>query len=185
MDFAKIAKQREAKAAAVSDAREQLEQSVKPAKSRPKLTVENLEKQIKLAEENPEQAAADEAEYKRAFEQRLAANQAAEREMLNEHRAELQRIDDPFEGLRPDGKRRPGPRRQRESKRNDPENWSSFTAFCHPTTKQRVQDLVHLAKTAGDQKIGDQSDVMEAALTAYLDKQEKRIKGLLAKQYGS
>ena len=185
MDFEKIAKQRAAKASAVEveSAREKLEASVKPAKGRPPLTVANLEQQIKLSEEDPEQAAANEAEYQRAFEQKLVANQAAEREMLNEHRAELQRRNDPFEGLRPDGKRRPGPKRQKDSKRNDP-NWTSFTAFCSPATKERIQKLVHLAKTAGDSKITDQSDALEAALTAYLDKQEKRLKGIIAKQMG-
>ena len=182
--------QRESKAAAVENAREvenaseKLEASAKPAKGRPEPTFANIEEQIQLAEKDPEQAAANEAEYERAFEQKMAAQQAAEREALNEHRAELQRRNDPYEGLRPDGKRRPGPKRQRDSKRNDPDNWESFTAFCHPSTKKRVGRLVHLAKSAGDLKVGDQSDIMEAALTAYLTKQEKRIEALFAKEYG-
>lgn len=177
MDFEKIAKQRAAKASAVEveSAREKLEASVAPIKGRPPMSIKELERQ---EARSPEEAATEEAQYSKAFEQKLAAQQAANAEALN-----MARLDDPFEGLRPDGKRRPGPKRQKESKRNDP-NWTSFTAFCNPATKERIQNLVHLAKTAGDSKITDQSDALEAALTAYLDKQEKRLKGIIAKQIG-
>ena len=177
MDFEKIAKQRAAKAEAieVETAREKLEATVTPLRGRPPMSVKELERQ---EARSPEEAAAEEAQYSKAFEQKLAAQQAANAEELN-----MARLADPFEGLRPDGKRRPGPKRQKDSKRNDP-NWTSFTAFCNPTTKERIQNLVHLAKTAGDEKISDQSDALEAALTAYLDKQEKRLKGIIAKQMG-
>ena len=183
MDFEKVLKQREAMsaAAATETAREKLEESVKPAKRRPDLSISELERQ---EARSPEQAAVEEAEYQKGFQQDLDRQRAAAQEQLNERRALQERVNDPFEGLRPDGKRKPGPKRQKASKRNDPENWESFTAFVHPSTKKRVGDLVHLAKTAGDFKVGDQSDIMEAALTAYLNKTEKRIKTLIAQQYG-
>ena len=174
MDFEKIAKQRAAKAAvveettAVESAREKLEASAKPAKGRPKLTVANLEEQIKLAEEDPEQAARNEAEYQRAFEQKMAATQAAEREALNEHRADLQRS-------------KPGPKRRAESKRNS-DDWVAFTAFLTPDTRDRLQKLIHMAKMTGVTDPGDQSEALEAALQPYMDKLEKRLKAKALKQ---
>jgi hypothetical protein len=171
MDFSKIAKQREAKAAAVDEAREQLEASVKPAKSRPPLTVANLEQQIKLAEEDPEQAAANEAEYQRAFEQKLAARQAAEREALNIVRADEQQ------------RSKPGPKRRAESKRNSPD-WVAFTAFLKPETRDRLQNVIHMARSAGVADPADQSEALEAALQPYLSKMEKSLKAKLAKQLG-
>ena len=64
--FRKIAKQREAKAAAVETdaAREQLEAAVTPADGRPPMSIKELERQ---EARTPEQAAAEEAEYQRAL----------------------------------------------------------------------------------------------------------------------
>jgi len=168
MDFEKIAKQRAAKSAAVDEAaREQLEAAVKPAKGRPPLSVVELERQ---EARSPEQAAAEEAEYQRAFEQKLAAQQAAAAEQLNEHRATMQRS-------------KPGPKRRAESKRNSPD-WVAFTAFLKPETRDRLQNVIHMARSAGVADPADQSEALDAALQPYLAKMEKSMKAKLAKQLG-
>ena len=81
MDFEKIAKQRAAKASAVEveSAREKLEASVAPIKGRPPMSIQELERQ---EARSPEEAAAEEAQYSKAFEQKLAAQQAANAEAL-------------------------------------------------------------------------------------------------------
>ena len=147
MDFAKIAKQREAKAAAVETdaAREQLEAAVTPVKGRPPMSIKELERQ---EARTPEQAAAEEAEYQRAFENRLAAQQAAAAEQLNVARAADQQ------------RSKPGPKRRAESKRNS-DDWVAFTAFLTPTTRKRLQDVIHMARSAGVIDPVDQSEAIE------------------------
>ena len=174
MDFEKIAKQRAAKAAvveetsAVDGAREQLEKAVKPAKGRPPMSIKEIERQ---EARSPEQAAAEEAEYQRAFEQKLAAQQAASAEQLNMARAADQQ------------RSKPGPKRRAESKRNSPD-WVAFTAFLTPDTRDRLQNVIHMARSAGVADPADQSEALEAALQPYLAKMEKSLKAKLAKQLG-
>ncbi|KZR86257.1 hypothetical protein MITS9509_03496 [Synechococcus sp. MIT S9509] len=174
MDFAKIAKQREAKAAvveetaAVESAREKLEASAKTAKRRPKMSAAEIERQ---EARTSEQAAIEEAEYQRAFEQKMAAQQAAATEQMNMVRAADQQ------------RSKPGPKRRAESKRNS-DDWVAFTAFLKPDTRDRLQNIIHMARSAGAADPADQSEALEAALKPYLQKMEKSLKTKLAKQLG-
>ena len=73
-----------------------------------------------------------------------------------------------------------GPPRNPDSKRNSPD-WESFTAFCHPSTKERLQKLIKALNTAG---FGpqDQSEVLDEALTKWMNCAEPLVRQAIHKQ---
>ena len=71
-------------------------------------------------------------------------------------------------------KAKPGPKKQKDSKRNS-DNWAAFTAFLRPITRKRLQVLVHALKLCGINDPDDQSEAVEAALAPYLNKMEKQL----------
>ena len=78
---------------------------------------------------------------------------------------------------------KPGPKKQKDSKRNS-DDWVTYTAFLTKKTRKRLQDVIHYARSAGVADPVNQSEAMEAALQPYLAKQEKSLKAKLAKQLG-
>ena len=65
----------------------------------------------------------------------------------------------------------PGPQPKPESKRNS-DDWVAFTAFLTPATRKRLQDAIHSLKKIGVPSPADQSEVLELAVTAWLDQVE-------------
>ena len=79
--------------------------------------------------------------------------------------------------------RKPGPTKNPESKRNDP-NQTALTAYCSVKTRDRLQHCIHLAAIAGPPFPANQSDILEAALTSYLDALEPELRQKIANQLG-
>ena len=77
----------------------------------------------------------------------------------------------------------PGPKKKVESKRNS-DDWIAFFAYLKPKTRDRLQHVIHMARSAGVADPADQSEALEAALQPYLNKMEKSLKAKLAKQLG-
>lgn len=77
---------------------------------------------------------------------------------------------------------KPGPKPKATSKRNDPA-WAPATLFLRTETRDQLQRYIHLAKLdqGGGQHPADQSEVVEAALSAWLAKHlaklEERVIG--------
>lgn len=66
---------------------------------------------------------------------------------------------------------KPGPKPNPDSKRNS-DDWVAVTAFLTPSTRTRLQDAIHRLKNVGIQSPADQSEVLELAVTAWLDQVE-------------
>lgn len=66
---------------------------------------------------------------------------------------------------------KPGPKQNPESKRNS-DGWVPVTAFLTPGTRTRLQNAIHRLKNVGVQSPADQSEVLELAVTAWLDQVE-------------
>ena len=71
-------------------------------------------------------------------------------------------------------KAKPGPKKQKDSKRNSDE-WVAFSAFLRPVTRKRLQTLDHALKLCGINNPDGQSEAIEAALAPYLNKMEKQL----------
>jgi hypothetical protein len=73
---------------------------------------------------------------------------------------------------------KPGPKPKATSKRNDPA-WAPATLFLKTETRDQLQRFIHLAKLdkSGQELPGDQSEVVEAALSAWLAKQLPKLEG--------
>ena len=76
---------------------------------------------------------------------------------------------------------KPGPRPNPESKRNS-DGWVPVTAFLTPATRSRLQDAIHRLKLSGIQSPADQSEVLELAVTAWLDQCEPLLTQVMAAQ---
>jgi len=98
--------------------------------------------------------------------------------IVNQRQSKTQQQVDVVVTTAAPGRQKPGPKPRATSKRNDP-NWLAFTAFTTPETRERLQNVIHMAKLAGVSEPADQSEAIEAALQPYLDKMEKHLKAKL------
>ena len=60
----------------------------------------------------------------------------------------------------------------------------AFTAYLSPDNRDRLQNVIHMARNAGVMNPADQSEALEAAMQPYLQKMVKSLKVRLAKQLG-
>jgi hypothetical protein len=68
----------------------------------------------------------------------------------------------------------PGPKRSASSKRND-NSWVTSTLYLRDTSKDRMARYLTLRDLVGGNGPADQSEVIDAALVAYLDKELPKL----------
>lgn len=75
----------------------------------------------------------------------------------------------------------PGPKPSANSKRNSPD-WATATLFLRVEQKERMAKLLHLiGMTKAEGEPSDQSELVAAALDAYLDQHLPRLEQMAVK----